>query len=124
MPDATQAMTYAEAEHRLTEMAKRIRNAEAALDRAHEEAADAESVYRRALADALDRFREEGLAVEHALMRARAECFVLSGDRDKANGRVRHRLEVLEDRRGERESLHRLVAWSHSLAIRDGSDPR
>jgi outer membrane protein TolC len=118
MPDSA-PMTYGQAEHRLTEMAKRIRAAEGELDRAYDDAADAESVYRRALADALDRFREEGLAVEHAQMRARAECFVLSGDRDKANGRVRRCLEVLEDRRGERESLHRLVAWSHSLAIRD-----
>jgi hypothetical protein len=112
-------MSYAEADHRLTEMAKRIRAEEKTLRQATAEAADAESVYRRALAERLDYWREQGLAVEHAQTKAKADCFQLSNARDRAEGAVRTLLQVLEDRRGERESLHRLVAWSHSLAIRD-----
>src|SRR3954465_11673224 len=64
-------MSYAEADHRLTEMAERIRGEEKTLRQATAEAADAESVYRRALAERLDYWREQGLAVEHAQTKAK-----------------------------------------------------
>ena len=112
-------MTYSNAEERLTAQAVRIRDAEKAYEEAVKSAADAEATYRRAVASKLDEHREAGLSVEHANAKARADCYVLSRERDFASGMVRKALEVLEDRRGERESLHRLVAWSHSIDIRD-----
>lgn len=117
-------MSFAEAETRMQRKAQDIREAETELDRAIESAADAEATYRRALAGRLDEYREQGLSVEHAMTKARADCYVLSRERDSAAGKQRKAHEVLEDRRGERESLHRLVAWSHSIDIRrNGGDP-
>jgi len=118
-------MSYAQAEERLTAIALKIRDAEKDLDAKIEAAADAEAAYRRAVAGKLDEHREAGLSVEHALARARADVFLLSRERDAAQGAVRAAHEVLEDRRGERESLHRLVAWSHSIDLRsrNGDEP-
>jgi hypothetical protein len=57
------------------------------------------------------------------MAKARADCAVLSRERDETAGKVRTVLEQLENRRGEREGVYRLVAWSHSVAIRDGQGP-
>ena len=110
-------MTYAQAEFRLTEMAKRIRNAENDYGTASEDAANAEGIYRRKLGDRFRELRAEGLAVEAAMTQARGELYNLSRERDTAAGRVRKALEVLEDRRGERSSLHKLVDWSGGIDV-------
>ena len=117
-------MTYASAEERLTAQAIRIREAEDDYEAASESAADAEAMYRKALATKLDEHRDAGLSVEHAMTKARADVYNLSRERDTAAGKARKCLEILEDRRGERDSLHRLVAWSHSIDIRrNGGEP-
>jgi chromosome segregation ATPase len=110
-------MTYGDAEHRLTEMAKRIRNVEKGYAQAVEDAATAEALYRRKLGERFRELRAEGLAVEAAMTQARGELFNLSRERDIASGRVRGKLDELEDRRGERASLHKLVDWSGGIDV-------
>jgi hypothetical protein len=51
------------------------------------------------------------------MTQARSELFQLSKERDIAAGRARKALEVLEDRRGERVSLHKLVDWSGGVDV-------
>jgi chromosome segregation ATPase len=121
---ARQPMDYAEAERRMQDMAQRIRSAERDYDRAIEEAADAEAIYRKSLAERFRALREGGAAVEAAMTQARGECFNLSRERDIAVGRVRKTLEALEDRRGDRASLHKLVDWSGGIDVIERRNPR
>jgi hypothetical protein len=113
-------MKYADASDRLTRVTKMLRELEREHANAIVAAAESEAVYRHEVGTAIAKYRDQGLAVDDANARARADCFVLSKERDSAAGKVRTVLEKLENRRGERESLNRLVAWSHSLDIRDG----
>lgn len=116
-PTRYEPMTYGECERRMQDMAQRIRNAEKALDTANEDAANAEAVYRKSLGERFGTLRAEGVAVEAAKIQAHGELFKLSRERDIAAGRVRKALEVLEDRRGERVSLHKLVDWSGGVDV-------
>lgn len=110
-------MSYARAEERLTGMAKRIRDAEDKLGIANEDAANAEALYRKALGERFAELRRDGAAVEAAMTQARGELYNLSRERDIAAGRARKALEVLDDRRGERVSLHKLVDWSGGIDV-------
>lgn len=114
----SEPMSYSQAAENLEGAKRVVRAAEAALDEAINTSADAEATYRRAIAGKIDEHREAGLSVEHAVAKARADVFVLSRERDVARDRIRKALETIENRRGERESLLRLVAWSHSIDIR------
>jgi chromosome segregation ATPase len=120
----TQPMSYGEAERRMGAMAQRIRDAERDYDRAVEEAADAEAIYRKSLAERFRAQREGGAAVEAAMTQARGECFNLSRERDLAVGRVRKALEALENRRGDRASLHKLVDWSGGVDVIERRNPQ
>jgi chromosome segregation ATPase len=122
MPDTenrvpAEPMSYADAERRMGAMAQSIRAAEKALETASEDAANAEAVYRKNLGEKFAALRSEGAAVEAAMTQARSELFQLSKERDIAAGRARKALEVLEDRRGERVSLHKLVDWSGGVDV-------
>lgn len=113
-------MTYVDANERFVRVTKLLRELETEHTKAIQDAADAEALYRKSLGQALDKHRADGLSVEHSVAKARADCYVLSRDRDVAAGAVRTVLEKLDNRRGERDALDRLVAWSHSIDIRDG----
>lgn len=117
VPTSHEPMSYGDAERRMQGMAQRIRDAERAYETASEDAANAEAVYRQALGSRFKALREEGVAVEAAKIQAHGELFNLSRERDIAVGRVRKALEVLEDRRGERASLHKLVDWSGGVDV-------
>ena len=110
-------MTYAQAEERMLGMAKRIRDAEAEYLTAVEDAANAEGLYRRKLGERIKELRNEGQAQDAANTIARGELFNLSIERDKAVGAVRGKLEAIENRRGERASLHKLVDWSGGIDV-------
>lgn len=110
-------MSYHDSEARMQSMAKRIRLAEKAFAKANEDAATAEALYRRSLGSRFKELRDAGTAVEAAMTQARGELFNLSRERDIAAGRVRLRLEQLDDRRGERASLHKLVDWSGGIDV-------
>jgi hypothetical protein len=112
-------MSYAQAEVRMTEMAKRIRAIEVEYGQAMDEAADAEALYRKSLADKYRSYRDAGKTVDESNTLARGDCWNLSRERDRAMGAARRRVEELEDRRGERVSLHRLVEWSTAIALMD-----
>lgn len=118
-------LSYTEAAEAMNRMARVIRKLEKEHADSVDAAASSEAVYRKAISERIDFHRGEGLAVDQAVARARADCLVLSRERDEAEGKVRNVLERLHDRRGEREGLHRLVAWSHSIDIRtdDGNGP-
>jgi len=112
-------MTYDEAANAMRTMSDIIRAKEKEFATAMSDASDAEALYRRSLADKYRAYRGEGKAVDESNTLARGDCFRLSRDRDKAMGKVRKIGEELEDRRGERVSLHRLVEWSTALALID-----
>lgn len=117
VPTTLQPMTYRQAEERMQGKAREIRNAEKKCDEASEDAAAAEAVYRKALGEVVKGLRDKGTAVEAAQTQARSELFRLSRERDIAIGRVRLAYERLEDRRGERASLHKLVDWSAGIDV-------
>jgi chromosome segregation ATPase len=110
-------MSYRESESRMQSMARRIRIAEKALAKANEDAATSEALYRKSLGERFKQLRAEGTAVEAAMTQARGELWNLSRERDIAAGRVRLRLEQLDNRRGERASLHKLVDWSGGIDV-------
>jgi chromosome segregation ATPase len=124
VPTRHEPMTYAEAERRMQGMAQRIRDAERDYERAVEDAANAEAVYRKSLGERFGALRSQGNAVEASMTQARGELFNLSRERDIAVGRVRKTLEVLEDRRGDRASLHKLVDWSGGVDVIERRNPR
>lgn len=117
VPTQYEPMTYGESERRMQGMAQRIRDAERAYETASEDAANAEAIYRKSLGERFRALREDGVAVEAAKIQAHGELFNLSRERDIAVGRVRKALEVLEDRRGDRVSLHKLVDWSGGVDV-------
>jgi chromosome segregation ATPase len=122
-PVVVSPMTYAEAERRMQGMAQRMRDAERAYETASEDAANAEAIYRKSLGERFAALRESGAAVEAAMTQARGELFNLSRERDIAVGRVRKTLEALEDRRGDRASLHKLVDWSGGIDVIERRNP-
>jgi len=105
-------LTYDQAVDAMRSITGQIRRLEQELAKAHEQAADAEGAYRSQFAYQLRQQREAGATVAEAEAYARADCAVLDRDRRRAEGAIREVLEKLEDRRGERHSLHRLVDWS------------
>lgn len=116
-------MTYAESATALRDSSQRIRAVEETYKRAIEDASVAEALYRRTLGEKFGEYREKGMAVEAAMTQARADCWNLSRERDLANGTVRYELERLEDRRGDRASLHKLVEWSAAVVVLEGRSP-
>lgn len=122
-PTRLQPMSFGEAEERLQNMARRIRAAEDDLDRANEDAANAEAIYRKALGERFGELRRDGAAVEAAMTQARGELYTLSRERDIAAGKARKAHEVLEDRRGDRASLHKLVDWSGGIDVMERRNP-
>lgn len=108
----SEPLTYAQAVEAARTITNQIRAAEQKLRAQITEAADAEGVYRKQLALASRKARETGATVAEAETQARAQTAPLARDRDVAQGSVRACLEELEDRRGERATLHRLIDWS------------
>ena len=86
-----------------------IRGLEEQLATAGDEHADAEGAYRAQYAFKLRQHRQDNATVAEAEAYARAEVAVLDSARILADHRVRRLLETLEDRRGERASLNRLI---------------
>lgn len=94
---------------KVQELNRAIRALEADLEKRGEEAAEAEGAYRSQLAYRYRQHRDAGEPATAAETYARADVVVLSRDRDKSAHDVRVLLEKLENRRGERASLHRLI---------------
>jgi chromosome segregation ATPase len=105
-------LTYEKATEALRSITAQIRDLEKQLRTAIDERADAEGAYRSQYAYRLREHREAGSTVAEAEAYARADVVVLSRARDSSEYRIRELLERLEDRRGERHSLHRLIDWS------------
>ena len=105
-------LTYDKAVEAARSITAQIRRVEDEIGQAMGEHADAEGAYRAMFGNKLREHREAGATVAESEAYARAACAVLDRDRIKAEHRVRELLERLEDRRGERHSLHRLMDWS------------
>lgn len=116
----TEPFTFDQAANLLREYADRIRKLETEYKTAVEDSANAEALYRKTFGERFEHHRGEGLAVEAATVAARKDTWNLERERVKAAGAVRLALEKLEDRRGERGSLNRLVEWSGALAVLSG----
>lgn len=105
-------LSYAQAVEAARNLTGTIRRLEGELRGAMGAHADAEGAFHAQYAHKLREHREAGATVEEAKAYARAACAVLDRDRIAAEHRIRETLEKLEDRRGERHSLHRLMDWS------------
>jgi hypothetical protein len=119
MPD--EPLTYEQSATALREVGQILVSVEKAYKLAVENAAIAEALYRKSLGDKFESYRKEGKGVEESNLLARRDVYNLSLERDKASGMMRYELERLEDRRGNRASLHRLVEWSGALAVMNGT---
>jgi hypothetical protein len=117
-------MTYDQASSAMREQGQVIRAVEEAYKLKTEEAADAEALYRKAFGDKFAAYRADGKGVEESTTLARRDVWNLERERTQAAGRARYELERLENRRGERASLHRLVEWSGALAVLNGKSRR
>jgi conjugal transfer/entry exclusion protein len=113
----TEPMTYAQAKEEMARAARAIRNAEGACKVASDNLATAEALYRQAFAKRVAELRTAGESATAAEARTRGEVAALSRERDQASGALKLAYEVLENRRGERQSLHRLVDWSSGLDL-------
>jgi len=105
-------LSYEKAVDAARSITAQIRRLEDEIAVAMTEHAEAEAGYRAQYAHKLREHREAGATVAESEAFAHAACAVLNRDRIKAEHRVRELLERLEDRRGERHSLHRLIDWS------------
>jgi hypothetical protein len=105
-------LTYPQAVEAARKLSATIRDTERRLTQAMDDHADAEAAYRAQYAHKLREQRQDGVTVAEAEAYARAACALLDRDRIRTEHRVREILEQLEDRRGERHSLHRLIDWS------------
>ena len=112
MSETNGLLSYDNAVEAARNMSTTIRALERELGAAMNEHADAEAGYRAQYAFKLRANREAGSTVAESEAYARAECAVLDQARIRAEHKVREVLEKLEDRRGERDSLHRLIDWS------------
>jgi hypothetical protein len=113
-------LTYDAAATSMREAGQRIRAVEDAYKLAISDAADADALYRKTVGDKFEEYRSGGKGVEESLVLARRDTWNLSRERDKAAGMVRYQLERLDDRRGERASIHKLVEWSGAMAVLSG----
>jgi hypothetical protein len=106
-------LSYSDAHTELDALKAEIRAIERKHRQAGEDAAASEAWYRQELAHKFSYFRDQlGKAQDESMTLARGECAPDAWERDRARARVAHLAEVLEDRRGERASLHELVRWS------------
>jgi hypothetical protein len=105
-------LSYEKAVEAARSITGQIRRLEDEITQAMSEHADAEAGFRAQYALKLREHRETGATVAESEAFAHAACAVLNRDRIKAEHRVRDLLERLEDRRGERHSLHRLMDWA------------
>lgn len=107
--NGTGVFDRAEAIRLVDAMRTDIRALEVQYKQAGDNATAAEADYRRQLGAAYARKRDEGKAQDEANVLARAEVVAASEERDRTAHRVKHLAEVLENRRGERASLNRLI---------------
>jgi hypothetical protein len=105
-------LSYQQAVDAARNLTATIRRLEGELGQAMNVHADAAGAFHAQFAHNLREQREAGATVEEAKAYARAQCAVLDRDRIRAEWKVKELLEKLEDRRGERHSLHRLIDWS------------
>jgi hypothetical protein len=107
-----QPLSYSDAQTALRNVTANVREAERCYEQAVEQAAEAEATYRRVLAKTMRQLRAEGMPIGLAETCAKGDVADFSRDRDRAAGDLRLALETIENRRGERASLHRLIEWS------------
>jgi hypothetical protein len=101
-----------EARAAMREASRHIRDAETRHKTQIEVAADAATAYRKGLATAYVTRRAEGKGVGEAEVLSKGDAADLERTKAIAEGMVKACLEELEDRRGDRASLHKLVEWS------------
>lgn len=114
----SEPMSYPEALAALDDLTAEVRELERDHHQAGENAAATEANYRRELAASYVAYRALGKAQAEADTMARGDCAKFSDERDRDRYAVTHVAELLENRRGERASLHKLVDWSAAIDAR------
>jgi hypothetical protein len=102
---------------KLRDATRIVLDAEAVYERAINEAADAEAIYRSEHAKAYQAHRTGGAAVAEADTLARGDVVMHSRERDYRAGMMRLALERLEDARDSRRSVWRLIEWARGVAL-------
>jgi hypothetical protein len=112
-------LDYEDARQALKASAERIRAAEDQLETQIKDAAEAEAEYRKALARKIIDLRTgekpKGATEAETLAKGSDAVAAYSQIRDVKRDMVKHAFAVLEDRRGDRASLHKVVDWSQRL---------
>lgn len=108
----TEPFGFEEARDRLRDATRIVLEHETAYEQAAARAADSEAVYRRRLAEKMEKHREAGKAVEESLTLARSDVVLLSRERDYSASLLKLAGEQLENARDSRRSLWRLVEWA------------
>lgn len=121
-------LDYEDARQALKASAERIRAAEDRLEESINEAAEAEAEYRRQLARKMIHLRTTsdhaigkplGATEAEKIAKGDPEVTAYSQARDIKREMIKHAFGVLEDRRGDRASLHKIVDWSAKVADRE-----
>ncbi len=115
-------LDFEDAREALKASAQRIRDAEHALEERIDKSAKAEAEYRRQLARKIIELRTgkppAGATEAEKLAKGTDLVTAYSEIRDVEAAMVKHAFAVLEDRRGDRASLHKIVDWSMKVAER------
>ena len=113
-------LEYEDARQALKASAERIRAAEDAVSKQIDKAAEAEAEYRRSLARKILELRTgdppRGATEAETLAKGSDIVTAYGQTRDIEHARIKWTFEVLEDRRGDRASLHKIVDWSMKVA--------
>jgi hypothetical protein len=117
-------LTYEQATSRMREMARQIRDAEAQHRHQIKIASEAVARHRKAQHDAYLVFRiQEKKAAGESEFLAKTAAGGEEADAYAQRELVRAYQDRLEDLRGERASLHRLVEWSQKFNPTGDQDP-
>jgi hypothetical protein len=108
------ALQVDEARRAVHIIALRRREARTALERAENDLADKQRLYRRAKADAYVK-RADMRPADAQKVAVEADAADAEYARDVARGLVKAQEELLKEIDGERASLHRLLDWSMKL---------
>jgi hypothetical protein len=105
-------LSYQQAQHAMSKIASQIRDAEARHREQIEKAGEALAEHKKALHSAALRFRAEGKGATESEFLAKTSVGDYEARAFVEAQMVKAVADELENRRGDRASLHRLVEWS------------
>lgn len=114
-PANPEPLTYMEARTSLHRIAQQLRDGEEELEAAAQLKADAEAEWLKIYASSRLRRKAEGCGSGEAEALAKGDAADARQVLVLAEGRYKLALERLENRRGDRASMHKLADWARTL---------